>query len=72
MTLDDLAIGQSAKVKRISGAPAIKRRLLEMGLTTACVVEAVRRAPLGDPLEVKVRGYHLSLRRDEAAAVEVE
>ena len=71
MTLDQLALGQSAKVVRLTGQPAIRRRLMEMGITPAATVEAVRRAPLGDPLDVKVRGYHLSLRRDEAAAVEI-
>ena len=71
MTLDQLPIGQSAKVAKLNGAPAIKRRLMEMGLTPAATVEAIRRAPMGDPLDVKVRGYHLSLRKEEAAAVEI-
>jgi Fe2+ transport system protein FeoA len=72
MTLDELPLGQTAKVVKLRGAPAVRRRLMEMGLTPAAVVEAIRRAPMGDPLDVKVRGYHLSLRREEAAAVEVE
>ncbi len=71
MTLDELPLGQSAKVVRLGGAPAVRRRLMEMGLTPAATVEAIRRAPMGDPLDVKVRGYHLSLRREEAASVEV-
>jgi Fe2+ transport system protein FeoA len=45
---------------------------MEMGITPSATVEAVRRAPLGDPLDVKIRGYHLSLRREEAAAIEVD
>jgi Fe2+ transport system protein FeoA len=71
MTLDELPLGQCAKVVKLGGAPAVRRRLMEMGLTPAATVEAIRRAPMGDPLEVKVRGYQLSLRREEAAAVEV-
>ena len=71
MTLNELALGQTAKVVKLTGAPALRRRLMEMGLTPAVQVEAVRRAPLGDPLDVKVRGYHLSLRKEEAAAIEV-
>ncbi len=71
MTLDQLELGQSAKVLRLTGAPALRRRLMEMGLTPAVTVQAVRRAPLGDPLDIKIRGYHLSLRKDEAASIEV-
>ena len=71
MTLDQLALGQSAKVIKLTGSSPVRRRLMEMGITPSAMVQAVRRAPLGDPLDVKVRGYHLSLRREEAAAVEV-
>ena len=71
MTLDELELGKTAKVVRLVGTGTLRRRLMEMGLTPAVLVEAVRRAPLGDPLDVKVRGYHLSLRREEAAAIEV-
>jgi len=71
MTLDQLPLGQSAKVLKLSGAPATRRRLMEMGITPASTIQAVRWAPMGDPLDVIIRGYHLSLRRDEAAAVEV-
>jgi Fe2+ transport system protein FeoA len=71
VTLDQLALGQSAKVIKLTGAPNVRRRLMEMGITPSAVVEAIRWAPLGDPLDVKVRGYHLSLRREEAAAVEI-
>lgn len=71
MTLDQLPLGQKAKVLKLAGDAPVRRRLMEMGLTPAAIVEAVRRAPFGDPLDVKVRGYHLSLRKIEAAAVEV-
>jgi Fe2+ transport system protein FeoA len=71
MTLDQLPLGQSAKVIKLAGSPAIRRRLMEMGITPAATVQAIRRAPLGDPLDVKIRGYHLSLRKEEAAAIEI-
>jgi ferrous iron transport protein A len=69
MNLNELPLGQSATVHQLAGPPAVRRRLMEMGITPNTSVHAVRRAPLGDPLDIKVRGYHLSLRRDEAAAV---
>jgi Fe2+ transport system protein FeoA len=71
MTLDELPLGQSARVVKLTGAVGLRRRLMEMGLTPAAVVQAVRRAPMGDPLDIRVRGYHLSLRKDEAAAIEI-
>ncbi|HEY4330683.1 MAG TPA: ferrous iron transport protein A [Phycisphaerae bacterium] len=71
MTLDQLPLGQTAKVLKLNGAPGVRRRLMEMGVTPSAMIEAIRWAPLGDPMDVKVRGYHLSLRREEAASVEV-
>jgi Fe2+ transport system protein FeoA len=71
LTLDQLPIGSCAKVTKLTGAPGIRKRLMEMGITPAITVQAIRRAPLGDPLDVKVRGYHLSLRMEEAAAIEI-
>ena len=70
-TLDQLPLGQSAKVVKLLGTPSLKRRLMEMGITPAAAIQAIRWAPLGDPLDIKIRGYHLSLRREEAAAVEI-
>lgn len=70
-TLADLEPGQRGLVRLGSGAGP-PRRLLEMGLLEGTEVELVRRAPLGDPIDVKVRGYHLSLRRDEAELVAIE
>jgi Fe2+ transport system protein FeoA len=70
--LADLARGDRARVTAVAGAPATTQRLLEMGLTTGALVEVVRFAPLGDPIEVKVRGYRLSLRREDARGIEVE
>ena len=71
MTLDELPLGQSAKVLKLTGNSGVRRRLMEMGITPAATVEAIRRAPLGDPLDIKIRGYHLSLRREEASAVQI-
>ena len=70
-TLADLAKGQSAVVKEIEGADELAIRLLEMGLTPGAAVKMLGAAPLGDPLELEVRGYRLSLRKAEARRVQV-
>jgi len=70
--LSQLSVGDSARVLRVSGDADIRGRLLEMGLTAGVTVKLVRAAPMGDPLELIVRGYRLSVRRSEAAAVEIE
>lgn len=69
--LADLAVGQQARVVRVTEADEISLRLLEMGLTPGVVVKCLGRAPLGDPLEFEVRGYRLSVRKSEAERVEV-
>ena len=69
--LDKLAVGQCGEVRQVNGDAHISQRLLEMGLTPGATVEVIRFAPMGDPIDIKVRGYHLSLRRREAASVEV-
>jgi Fe2+ transport system protein FeoA len=71
-TLADMPIGKQARVSRVHGQPALRHRLLEMGMTPGCRVRLVRIAPLGDPLDFELRGYHLSLRRDEARNVVIE
>jgi len=71
-TLDRLEPGQRGKVLRLSGQPQIRRRLMDMGLTPGAEIEVERLAPLGDPIEIEVRGYHLSLRKREAAGIAVE
>ncbi len=68
-TLDRIEPGASCRILAVTGDLTIRRRLLEMGLCPEVEVSAVRRAPLGDPVEFLVRGYHLSLRRDQAAQV---
>lgn len=71
-TLDELAIGRRAEVVGVDGPGRIAMRLLEMGFVPGTRVEIVKAAPLGDPLELRIRGYHLSLRRAEAAHVRVQ
>jgi Fe2+ transport system protein FeoA len=68
-TLADLEKGGRGRVARIEGRPVVVQRLSEMGLTPGVEVVVVRFAPLGDPIEVRVRGYALSLRREDARAV---
>lgn len=70
-TLDRLPVGQSAQVQNITGDDTIALRLMEMGLIPGTPVTVIGMAPLGDPLELDVRGYHLSVRRAEAARVEI-
>ena len=71
-TLDVLAPGQRGKVLRLSGESRVRRRLMDMGVTPGAEVLIERLAPLGDPIEIVVRGYHLSLRKREAAQIAVE
>lgn len=71
-TLERLPLGGRGRVQRVDGAPELQRRLAELGVLPGTRVELVRVAPLGDPLEVRVRGTLLTLRRREAACVEVE
>ncbi len=71
-SLADLAVGRQAKVLKVSGSDDVSLRLLEMGMTPGVQVSVIGTAPLGDPLELELRGYRLSVRRSEAARVEVE
>lgn len=70
MRLDEVEPGATVKVKRISGGP--KARFAAMGLNRGTEIKVLKKAPLRDPIEVEVRGYKLSLRRDEAKFIEVE
>ena len=72
LTLDQLATGQQARIVGYTGDQRTTMRLLEMGLTEGELLQVVTVAPLGDPMDVRVRGYQLSLRRSEAANVAVE
>ena len=71
-TLDQFTIGEKGIVKRVLGEGKIKRRLFDMGITPGADVYMRKRAPLGDPIEVTVRGYELSLRKADADMIEVE
>lgn len=71
-TLRDVEIGQEAKVVRLMGEGALKRRIMDMGLTKGTAVRVRKVAPLGDPIEITVRGYELSIRKSEAENVVVE
>ena len=71
-TLKDVNIGQSATVKRLHCEGAVKRRIMDMGITKGAQVSVRKVAPLGDPIELTVRGYELSLRKADAEMVEVE
>ena len=71
-TLKEAKIGQTVKVVKLHGEGAVKRRLMDMGLTKGTQVYVRKVAPLGDPIEVTVRGYELSLRKADAEMIEVE
>ncbi len=70
-SLDTLVPGECGVIARLECAPPIARRLMELGLVPGTPVEMIRRAPLGDPLELAARGVHLSLRRSEASLIHV-
>lgn len=70
--LADVALGQTATVREVTGARAFRRRLLEMGLVPGVAVKVVSVAPLGDPLQIEIRGGQWSIRRNEAAHIVVE
>lgn len=71
-TLKEIKIGQTARVVKVHGEGAIRRRIMDMGITRGVEVYVRKMAPLGDPMEVFVRGYELSLRKADAEMVEVE
>jgi len=70
--LTELELGEHARVAKINGSDQISQRLLEMGLTPGVEVSVIGVAPMGDPIELELRGYRLGVRRSEAARVEVE
>ena len=72
MTLGDAAVGSTVVVTKISGDGAYKRRIMDMGITKGSQLYIRKVAPLGDPIEVTVRGYELSLRKADAEMIEVE
>jgi ferrous iron transport protein A len=72
MFLDKVKVGHSGTVKTLKATPAIRKRLLVMGLTPGAAFRVVKVAPMGDPIEIKIRGYQLTLRKNEASCVEIE
>lgn len=71
-SLGELAVGTRAVVRQVAGSRRLRTRVLELGLLPGTEIEVVRKAPLGDPLELRLRGYSLSLRKADAAAIEVQ
>jgi len=70
--LHELRPGEKGTIVKIGGVGGVHRRLLDMGLVSGSEVEVERVAPLGDPIEVRIKGYHLSLRKEEASDIQVE
>ena len=71
-SLRDVPIGRTATVRKLHGEGALKRRIMDMGITKGTEVYVRKVAPLGDPMEVTVRGYELSVRKGDAASIEIE
>ena len=71
-TLKNVAVGQTVTVKKLTGVGPVKRRIMDMGITKGVEIYVRKVAPLGDPVEVTVRGYELSLRKADAEMIEVE
>ncbi len=70
-TLKDIKVGHSARVLKVNGEGAVKRRIMDMGITKGITIKVRKVAPLGDPMELTVRGYELSLRKADAEMIEV-
>lgn len=70
--LSEFLIGESGTVKAVTGEGRVRRRLFDMGVTPGAELTMRKKAPLGDPIEITIRGYELTLRKDEAACVEVQ
>lgn len=71
-TLRDVPVGSSAKVKKIYGEGAVKRHIMDMGITKGVTITIRKTAPLGDPIEITLRGYELTLRKADAGMIEIE
>ena len=71
-TLKDVKVGKSARVVKLHGEGALRRRIMDMGITKGTLITVRKTAPLGDPIELHVRGYELSLRKADAERIEVE
>lgn len=71
MTLDEIAIGKECRITKVGGAGELRLRLLDMGLIPKTAVRVQKVAPMGDPIEIHLRGYELTLRKEDAAQIEV-
>lgn len=71
-TLKDLSIGEAARISKVRTTGALKQRFMDMGITKGTTVKIIKIAPLGDPIEVELRGYNLSIRKGDAQNIEVE
>ena len=71
-TLKELKVGQSGKITRIGTIGALKQRFMDMGITKGTEVKVVKVAPLGDPIDIEIRGYHLSIRKGDADKIQIE
>ncbi len=72
MNLTSLPIGATAKVLNVNGDSPITKRLMEMGIVPGVFIRMIKSAPFGDPLEIRVRGYHLAMRKNEADTIEIQ
>ena len=72
MTLKEVSVGQTVKVAKLNGEGPVKRRIMDMGITKGSELYIRKVAPLGDPVEITVRGYELSVRKDDAQCVQVK
>lgn len=70
-TLRDVAVGERAQIKKLHGEGALKRRIMDMGITKGTFVFVRKVAPLGDPIELNIRGYELSIRKQDAEMIEI-
>ncbi len=71
MTLANLAVGSKAMVTRVAGRDAVSKRLMEMGVVPGVWIRVIKTAPFGDPIEIRLKGYNLAMRRNEAESIEV-
>ena len=72
MTLDELGVGKSVTITKVGGEGPLRCRFLDMGLIPKTKVKLVKIAPMGDPIEIRIRGYELTLRKDDAKKIEIE
>lgn len=72
VTFNDMQVGDFAIVKNVAGDGQLRKRMLDLGLTKGCKLQLIRKAPLGDPVEIELRGFRLTIRKNEASIIELE